>query len=215
VAIGTVTLIISDAFKEREQDIKELEYFDKYAQDVKKADGITERFQLSKYLSIVAPSGEMKKSWEEYYKTVKAEYNEYLVLKKEEKKLDTIQNPTPKEIQKIQDIKDKIISKESPIISTSSVKESDLKIAASWEKKGFYFLLNKDIENAINAFHECEKTYNSYHMAYEISNYLVKKRSELINPYSTEWKNTFQQMAQNFSYKMPFDIKKEFIQNSK
>jgi hypothetical protein len=56
VAIATVSLVISDLFKERDQDVKELEYFDKYVEDVKKADGILERFQLSKYLSIVAPS---------------------------------------------------------------------------------------------------------------------------------------------------------------
>ena len=36
VCIATVTLIISDLFKEREQDVKELEYFNTYAQDVKK-----------------------------------------------------------------------------------------------------------------------------------------------------------------------------------
>ena len=84
VGLGTVAFIVTDLFKEREQDLKELDYFDKYVDEVKKADGIEERLRLVKYLSIVAPSGEIKRSWEEYYKVVSDEYREYLVLKAEE-----------------------------------------------------------------------------------------------------------------------------------
>lgn len=120
VCIATVTLIVSDLFKEREQDVKELEYFDKYVQDVKKVDGIQERFQLSKYLSIVAPSGELKKSWKDYYDTLQVEYREYLRLKKEKEKLDTIQNPTEDQLIKKQEINEKIDQKEAPLVSSYS-----------------------------------------------------------------------------------------------
>ena len=118
VCIATVTLIVSDLFKEREQDVKELEYFDKYVQDVKKVDGIQERFQLSKYLSIVAPSGELKSSWKAYYDTLQIEYNEYLRLKKEREKLDTVANPTNEQIMKKQELNDKIEQKEAPLVSS-------------------------------------------------------------------------------------------------
>lgn len=118
VAIATVALIITDLFKEREQDVKELEYFDKYVQDVKKVDGVQERFQLSKYLSIVAPSGEMKKSWKEYYDTLKVEYQEYLRLKKEKEKLDTIENPTEDQINKKEKINEQIEQKDAPLVSS-------------------------------------------------------------------------------------------------
>lgn len=119
VAIATVTLIISDLFKEREQDIKELEYFDRYVEDVKKVDGIEQRFQLSKYLSIVAPSGEMKKSWSNYHETTKAEYEEYLKLKKEKAKLDTIANPTKEQQLQKEQLNEKIEKKEAPLVSSS------------------------------------------------------------------------------------------------
>jgi len=117
VCIATVTLIIGDLFKEREQDVKELEYFDKYVQDVKKVDGVQERFQLSKYLSIVAPSGELKRSWREYYDTLKIEYQEYVRLKKEKEKLDTVENPTDEQIIKKQELNEKIEQKEAPLVS--------------------------------------------------------------------------------------------------
>lgn len=135
VCIATVTLIISDLFKEREQDVKELEYFDKYAQDVKKVDGIQERFELSKYLSIVAPSGEMKRSWQQYYDTLKIEYVEYVRLKKEKERLDTITNPTEEQIQKKQEINQKIEQKESPLVSSNNVLSSRVYIQISDESQ--------------------------------------------------------------------------------
>jgi len=120
VCVATVTLIISDLFKEREQDVKELEYFDKYAQDVKKVDGIQERYELSRYLSIVAPSGYLKTSWQQYYDTLKVEYHEYIRLKKEQRNLDTLTNPTEKQLIRKQELNDSIEQKESPLVSGNS-----------------------------------------------------------------------------------------------
>lgn len=116
-AIATVTLIVSDLFKEREQDIKELEYFDKYVEDVKKADGIEARLQLSKYLSIVAPSGELKESWKNYYDTIKIEYKNYLVLKSEQLLNDTIINPTNEQRIKSEKTQEAIVKYEKPLSS--------------------------------------------------------------------------------------------------
>jgi hypothetical protein len=118
IAIATVTLIVSNLFKERDQDVKELEYFDKYVQDVKKVDGIEERYLLSKYLSIVAPSGELKKSWKEYHDTLTIEYNEYLHLKREKEKLDTVANPSQDQLMKKQRLTEIIELKEMPIVSS-------------------------------------------------------------------------------------------------
>lgn len=117
VAIATVTLIVSDLFKEREQDVKELEYFGKYADDIKKVDGIQERFELSKYLSIVAPGGMLKNSWKDYHDTLKIEYEEYLTLKKERQQLDTVSNPTEEQIIQKEQINQKIEQKETPLVA--------------------------------------------------------------------------------------------------
>ena len=118
VCIATVTLIVSDLFKEREQDVKELEYFGKYVDDVKKADGLTERYLLSRYLSIVAPSGELKNSWRQYHDTLKTEYVEYIRLKREQEKLDTIKNPTQEQMIRKQEVDEKVEQKETPLVGT-------------------------------------------------------------------------------------------------
>lgn len=85
IAITTSTLIITDLFKERDQDLKELQYFENA--NMIKAEDIEARLSLAKYLSIVAPSGEMKESWKNYYDSVRVEYKEYQKLKN---KLDSI-----------------------------------------------------------------------------------------------------------------------------
>lgn len=118
LAISTVTLIVTDLFKERDQDIKELQYFDKYVNDVKNEEKPLVRLQLAKYLSIVAPSGEMKKSWTNYYATIKQEYDDYVEARSNLKQ-DTLKvNPTPKQIKQNEENQRKVDLFETPLSST-------------------------------------------------------------------------------------------------
>lgn len=117
VAIATVSLVITDLFKEREQDLKELEYFDKYADDVKIADNIQARLQLSKYFSIVAPSGEMKKSWKEYCDTVRAELDSIKKIQKRIKELEAIPQKTIKDQVDFEQLQEKINLSERPLVN--------------------------------------------------------------------------------------------------
>lgn len=211
VAIATVSLVVSDLFREREQDVKELEYFDKYVEDVKKADGIQERYQLSKYLSIVAPSGELKDSWREYYDTVKIEYQEYLNLLKEKKKLDTIKNPNEEEQRQKENLNDEINKKEAPLVSYRKSTLNDLSAAEHYEMLGFNYLLEKDVINAINSFVKSENAYNEYHQVYEISKYLRNHKIELLRNYPEAWKITYQKIVSVYSYGMPTNIKDKLI----
>lgn len=117
-AIGTVSLIITDLFKEREQDVKELEYFDKYVQEVKDVNG-QGRLQLSKYLSIVAPSGEIKDSWTAYYKEVQKDYDEYLKAQ-QALKSDTLMNATKEQLIKREKNQEKIQLFENPLTNINN-----------------------------------------------------------------------------------------------
>lgn len=120
LSISTVTMIIGDLFKERDQDVKELEYFDKYVEEVKVVNG-QGRLQLSKYFSIVAPSGDMKKSWENYYKEVKKEYEDYLAALARKEKNEANENPTPEIKKQIESDDQKIEMFNAPLaVSTES-----------------------------------------------------------------------------------------------
>lgn len=209
-SIATVSLVISDLFKEREQDVNELVYFDKYANDIKKVDGINERLQLSKYLSIVAPSGSLKTSWKNYYDSVLVEYAEYLRLKKEEKHLDTITNPTIEQQTRKQEVKESLTIKESPLVSYSAGSvEPAGKSAAAYEQEGFNYLLAKDVTGAINAFIASENANNGYHMVYDISKYLRTHKDQLSTSESAYWKTAYSDILKNFSWKMPADVKQQ------
>jgi hypothetical protein len=70
VALTLSTSMINDGFREREQDIKEMESFDKYTEVVLAADGAEKRKLLSEYFAAVSPEGPIKKSWESYNKLV-------------------------------------------------------------------------------------------------------------------------------------------------
>lgn len=160
LAVSTVTLIISDLFKEREQDIKELEYFDKYVNDVKSQENPLARLQLAKYLSIVAPSGDMKKSWTNYYDTIQEEYDEYLIAQKIIKN-DTLNNQTPEQIKKIEESQQKVELFETPL--TNNINEpTEWYIIAGGDTNmdGANFELEKAIK--INANSNIIKKGNSY-----------------------------------------------------
>ncbi len=114
-ALATVGLMIGNLYRERDQDIKELEYFDKYVNDVRKVGGIKERLQLTKYLSIVAPHGAIKKSWSNYYKEVKREHEEYLKLKSAEDSIESIRQPSPEQMIVLSKTKEAISHFETPL----------------------------------------------------------------------------------------------------
>lgn len=116
LAISTVTLVVSDLFKERDQDIKELEYFDRYVNDVKNEKEPLVRLQLVKYLSIVSPRGEMKKSWTNYYIEIKKEYDDYVKI--ENVKIDTSKSYTKAQIKEIEENQKKKELFETPLSST-------------------------------------------------------------------------------------------------
>lgn len=215
IAIATTTLIISDLFKEREQDVRELEYFDKYVNDVKKADGVIERLQITKYLSIVAPSGDLKDSWSKYYDSVKVEYKTYLQARDANVKLDAAKTLTAEEITK-RDNNQKIIDLgNKPIASFEKTTAKNLTEAQSWEEKGFTDLINKEIDSAIYAFTTSENSYNGFHSVYDISKYLKSNRADLLEKNSTKWKEVYQKIGGSFSYGMPSNTKALILNLSK
>ncbi|MFH6944483.1 SPOR domain-containing protein [Flavobacterium sp. FlaQc-50] len=118
LAVSTVTLIVSNLFKERDQDLKELEYFDKYVTVVKQ-ENLLARVQLAKYLAIVAPNGDMKTSWTNYHDSLKKEYKEYSVAR-ENIKNDTLINKTPEQIKEIEESQRKVELLETPLINSNN-----------------------------------------------------------------------------------------------
>ena len=121
VAIVVGATIIGDGFKEREQDVKEMEVFDKYVTTIVEADGIEKRWLLAEYFSIVAPDGELRKSWETYKAIIKPSLDEYRANKAKLTDLSAKEQPTEseiKEIAKLQEINE--VFEQSLVTSSES-----------------------------------------------------------------------------------------------
>jgi len=93
--------------------------------------------------------------------------------------------------------------------SVTTKENTNSENAEKFEKEGFHFLINKDVDSAIGLFVKSENSYNGYHQVYEIARYLRKNKSKLENPKSEFWKTAYSDILSNFSWGMTDEIKSE------
>lgn len=130
VALVVGAAIIADNFKEREQDIKDFQVFDKYVNTIMEADGIEKRFQLAEYFSIVSPPGELRSSWEKYLTKVEAHRKEYLESKQKKEDLEKIKNRTEEQEKTLLDLTDKTQKYEEPLKPVTNAPIESLPVEA-------------------------------------------------------------------------------------
>lgn len=126
--IGSVAIIlsgsiISDGFKEREQDIKELDFFDKYVSTVTQVEGIEQRWLLCQYFAAVSPEGPMKDGWVNYQALLDPVYNEYKENKTKIAELINKDSLDPKESKQLRALQSATIQLEQKLIATETVAE--------------------------------------------------------------------------------------------
>lgn len=92
VAIVVTGFIVSNSFKEREAQIKELEFFDKYVGTVTLAKGVEQRWLLCQYFAAVSPNGEFRSAWKTYQNSIQDDYNDF---KKNQLELDSLSKKGP------------------------------------------------------------------------------------------------------------------------
>ena len=124
VAVVVGASIVSDSFKEREQDVKEIAVFDKYVTTITEADGVEKRWLLAEYFSFVAPPGELRKSWEAYKVAIKPLLDEYRKDKAERDGLAAKQERTDEENKKLTELQQKTEAQEKSLVSTGEAGES-------------------------------------------------------------------------------------------
>jgi hypothetical protein len=88
LAVTSIVSIVADGFKERTQDLAELNYFDKYSTIITKHEAVEEQYLLSEYFAAVSPSGSMRDSWTRYKDILQPKYDSMLVLNQRSKPFD-------------------------------------------------------------------------------------------------------------------------------
>lgn len=216
VALVVITIIIDKGFKERSAGIQEMQAYDKYVEVILKADNIEERWKLSEYFSTVTPTERLRERWIAYKDSINADYLEFKKLKEAEQELQNQKNaalvsgPISETDKKLNQIQRQLAPFETKLISSNNSNS-----AGDWEAKGFQYLLNHDVENAISAFRTSENTSNSYHQVYEIARYLSENKSKLTDSNSEFWKTAIRKITTDFSWGMPFDIRNKLIEDAK
>lgn len=229
VALVLVTTVIDYGFRDRSAGLQEIQQYDKYITNLivlNKEPG--QKRMLAQFFANVTPSDKLKNGWLKYYQEVDKEYQAYItpilkndsIIRKEynfiltnfdssstfqKKQLDLLKT-------QIEDNK-RIINPDIILPSNTLIK--DYNSAIDWESKGFSFLFNKDIDNAILAFKSSENAYNSFHQVYEISRYLAENRSHLKDSNTEFWKTTYNKIAKDFSWKMSPEVKEKLLEISK
>ncbi|MEY4589408.1 MAG: hypothetical protein RL497_1484 [Pseudomonadota bacterium] len=128
VAVTLSASIVNDGFREREQDIKEIQVFDRYTNIILEADSLEKRKLLCEYFASVSPDGRIKKSWERYKAVVDGHVTE---LREAEKKALVIAKKaeegtaSPAEIEEKTRLVEKVSTLNQSLISTTS--RTDLK----------------------------------------------------------------------------------------
>ena len=117
VAIVVAAAVVSDSFKEREAEIKELDFFDKYTATVTKADGIPERRLLAEYFATVAPSGEFRDAWKAYEGIIDKQEIATKQALADRTELEKIPNPTDAQKQKRIELSQLIETQQKPLVS--------------------------------------------------------------------------------------------------
>lgn len=123
VAITLSASIINDGFREREQDIKELQVFDKYTNIVLEADGVEKRKLLCEYFAAVSPEGPIRRAWERYKvvvdghaaELIDAEKKSLVIAKKAEEG-----TATPAEIEEKARLVEKVSTLNQSLLSSTS-----------------------------------------------------------------------------------------------
>src|SRR5258705_1156723 len=225
VALVIIATVIDSSLKDREAGINEIKQYDSYVQLVIQADGIGQRWRLAQYFSKVTASKNLRDRWIDYFKLVETEYLDSLKkqadLLAEAKRLDSL-SKLPKyqddsiirQQLEINTQKIRSLGKELNTSSWGAVKADDR--AEKFERQGFEFLFQRDVEGAIAAFNNAEQSTNGYHSVYDIWSYLRKNRSELSNSANdAPWKKAYVDILNKFSYGMPVDIKEKVNDLSK
>jgi hypothetical protein len=229
VALVLLTTIIDYGFRDRTAGLQEIQQYDKYITDLivlNKEPG--QKRMLAQFFANVTPSDKLKKGWYKYYQEVDKEYqimiapvlkNDSILKSEYNNLLENSSDSSSNKNEQLSLLETKIEENERlihpDIILPSKSVIKDYNSALDWESKGFSFLFEKDIDNAILAFRSSENAYNRFHQVYEISKYLSENKSLLKDSNSEFWKTAFGIIAKDYSWKMPIEIRRKLLEKSK
>jgi hypothetical protein len=207
VALVLSASIVNDGFRERDQDIKELEFFDKYTKIVTDDRSVEKTWLMCEFFSAVSSEGELKKAWTRYKKIIEPRYLAYMKNVNEIVKINAKEDPTEEDQLKILDLKQKNLQLDNINVTQTALPNlrEQFKTASNLEKEAYRKLLNKDLDGAISDFSRTDEEYSGFHNAYDLQNMLKTEKPQT----DEEWNRTYKKILKDYSWKMPEATKVE------
>lgn len=166
VVLVVVALEVNSGITNREIDIKELTFFDKYVNIVIANNNVGAKRELALFFKIVSPTENLRKRWENYYNVANQEFNEYL------KKVDSLDEENTKVINS------NIKSEEKEKILESITKEK-LRINKQLNKE---IIVTPDIIESIQQSN-IKQNYNTANLENSIEKLISEGKSiSVLNP---------------------------------
>lgn len=118
--VGIFASVISDGFKQREEDKNVMTAFNQYITIVVDTGTFDKKWQLCEFFVAVSPEGEMRNAWLRYEQKLKAGKDQLATLNHQEAEIVNNPNPTPTQINALTLIQ----NKKQDILSTFNAVET-------------------------------------------------------------------------------------------
>jgi tetratricopeptide (TPR) repeat protein len=154
----------------------------------------------------------------DYLNKIQANYSDADKIRKYvQQALNSIENAQRGVKKEIQTIQEAIPERRQSQPVSSKTTEAKPNTAKGWEHLGFNKLVEKDIQEAIEAFTESVKLWPDYHNVSEIRRLLVEKRENLKAKDSSEWTALYKTILEKYSWGMPSNVRRQLqqLQNNK
>lgn len=115
-------------------------------------------------------------------------------------------------VKKGEELKRRIAEPNSEFFIVTGKEDTNLDQALKFEREGFNYLLEKDVESAIASFRKSENSFNGFHNVYGIAVYLEKNKSNLSDNNPDTWRQIYATVVKDYSWKMPEDIKMKLVE---
>ena len=115
-------------------------------------------------------------------------------------------------VKKGEELKRRIAEPSSEFFIVTGKEDTNLDQALKFEREGFNYLLEKDVESAIASFRKSENSFNGFHNVYGIAVYLEKNKSNLSDNNPDTWRQIYATVVEDYSWKMPEDIKMKLVE---
>jgi hypothetical protein len=124
-------------------------------------------------------------------------YPQVMAIKTIESNIDTVKTSQNRIDSINENNRIKLQIDNNKIIPASKVEKAE-----DLERQAFNFLFEKDIENAIMKFNECNNTFPSYHSVYEILRLLRKEKANLVADNDIKWKEVYSKILKDYNWKL-------------